>query len=124
MLKYTDTVKVGDTQYTTSVRVGDTIRILSLRPEADSKYVGEEGVVKSVDDTGTIQGTWGDISLIYGLDFYAIIKRAPLKEGEFAELDYFEKMEFGIPDELFYAGRADRPESHNFDDFIRSIDRR
>lgn len=124
MLKYTDTVKVGDTQYTTSVRVGDTIRILSLRPEADSKYVGEEGVVKSVDDTGTIQGTWGDISLIYGLDFYAIVKRAPLKEGEFVELDYFEKMAFGIPDELFYEGRADRPRRRYFDDFIHSLNGR
>lgn len=124
MLKYTDTVKVGDTQYTSSVRVGDTIRILSLRPDADSKYVGEEGVVKSVNDTGTIQGTWGYISLIYGLDFYAIIKRAPLKEGEFAELDYFEKMAVGIPDELFYEGRADRPGSHNFDDFIHSLNGR
>jgi hypothetical protein len=124
MLKYTDTVKVGDTQYTSSVRVGDTIRILSLRPEANSKYVGKEGVVKSVDDTGTIQGTWGDISLIHGLDFYAIIKRAPLKEGEFAKLDYFEKMAFGIPDELFYEGRADRPGRHNFDDFIHTLNGR
>lgn len=124
MLKYIDTVKVGDTQYTTSVRVGDTIRILSLRPDADSKYVDKEGVVKSVDDTGTIQGTWGDISLIYGLDIYEIVKRAPLKEGEFAELDYFEKMEFGIPDEIFYAGRADRAESHYFEDFINSLNGR
>lgn len=111
-------------EYNSTVRVGDTIRILSLRPEADSKYVGEEGVVTSVDDTGTIQGTWGDISLIYGLDFYAIIKRAPLKEGEFAELDYFEKMSLGIPDEIFYAGRADRSDSHNFEDFIHSLNGR
>ena len=124
MLNYIDTVKVGDTQYTASVRVGDTIRILSLRPEADSKYVGKEGIVKSVDNTGTIQGTWGGISLLHGLDSYAIIKRAPLKEGEFAKLDYSEKMAFGIPDELFYEGRADRPGSHNFDDFIHSLNGR
>lgn len=118
-------------EYISTVRVGDTICILSLAPNADGNhdpaekhYVGKEGVVQSIDDKGNIHGTWGGISLLHGLDSYAIIKRAPLKEGEFTKLDYFEKMAFGIPDELFYEGRADRSGSHNFDDFIHSLNGR
>lgn len=118
-------------EYISTVRVGDTIRILSLAPNADGThdpaegiYVGKEGVVQSIDDAGNIHWTWGGISLLHGKDSYAIIKRAPLKEGEFAKLDYFEKMAFGIPDELFYEGRADRPGRHNFDDFIHTLNGR
>lgn len=116
-------------EYISTVRVGDTIRILSLAPNADGThdpadkhYVGKEGVVQSIDDMGNIHGTWGGISLLHGVDSYAIIKRAPLKEGEFANLDYFEKMAVGISDELFNEGRADRCGRHNFDDFIHSLE--
>lgn len=115
-------------EYISTVRVGDTIRILSLAPNADGShdpadkhYVGKEGVVQSIDDMGNIHGTWGGISLLHGVDSYAIIKRSPLKEGEFAKLDYFEKMAFGISDELFNEERADRCGRHNFNDFINSI---
>lgn len=115
-------------EYISTVRVGDTIRILSLAPNADGThdpaekhYVGKEGVVQSIDDMGNIHGTWGGISLLHGRDSYAIIKRATLPEGEFAKLDYFEKMAFGISDEIFYEGRLDSGGRHNFDDFINSL---
>ena len=106
-------------EYRSTVRVGDTIRILSLAPNengthdpAEDRYVGKEGVVRSIDSKGNISGSWGGISLLHGLDTYAIVKRAPLKEGELADLDHFDKMGVGIPDDVFYVDRADRPGAH------------
>lgn len=63
-------------------KIGDTIRILELAKNQDgtsdpseSRYIGKEGVVNYVDDTGTIWGTWGGIGLLPE-DRYEIVREA------------------------------------------------
>ena len=52
-------------------KIGDSIVIKGFagyEPSAD-KYVGKTGVVESIDDTGTIFGTWGGLGLLLEDDY-------------------------------------------------------
>lgn len=59
-------------------KIGDSIVIKGFKgdePSAD-KYIGKTGVVESIDDTGTIFGTWGGLGLLPEDDYEV------LAEGE------------------------------------------
>lgn len=63
-------------------KVGDIIMIDAfepdtngLLPKTEMSLVGKTGVVKSIDDTGALHGTWGSISVL-PVDEYHIVKES------------------------------------------------
>lgn len=52
-----------------NIKVGDRIRIVSLEDKyTRENYNGREGVVKFIDDMGTMFGTWGSLGVIPEID--------------------------------------------------------
>lgn len=107
--------------YITTARVGDTIRILATA-SGEPSYKGKEGTITKLDADGTIHGTWGDIALLHGRDFYAIIDRAPLTDEELQKMSPFERLGIGVPNDIFYADRCDSPtESSHFSQILERL---
>lgn len=53
------------------IKVGDKIKIIMM--EGEPQYNDKEGIVKSIDDSGMIHGTWGGCALIPDVDEYEVI---------------------------------------------------
>ena len=54
-------------------KIGDKIRIKRLCDEPPGKYAGREGVIKSIDDMGTLHGTWGGLGVVPEYDDFEVI---------------------------------------------------
>ena len=57
-------------------KVGDTIKINHLFDEPPGKYAGRTGVIISIDDMGTLHGTWGGLGVVPDCDDFEVIKSA------------------------------------------------
>lgn len=55
------------------IKVGQKIKIMELKDEPNSDYVGRVGTVESIDDAGQLHGTWGGLAIIPEEDRFIII---------------------------------------------------
>lgn len=53
-------------------KIGDVIKIINMKDEP--QYTGKTGIVKKIDDTGQIHGTWGGCAIIPNIDEYLILE--------------------------------------------------
>ena len=58
----------------TNAKVGDTIRIIKM--ECEPQYTGKIGVVKLIDSTGQVHGTWGGCAIQPERDKFEILQYA------------------------------------------------
>lgn len=56
------------------IEVNDTIKIIEMLCEPS--YTGKVGIVKLIDDSGQLHGTWGGLAVILEIDKIEIIKKA------------------------------------------------
>lgn len=55
-----------------SIKVGNKIHIIHMSGEPH--YDGREGVVRHIDDMGTLFGTWGGLGIVPDEDSFTIIE--------------------------------------------------
>ena len=60
------------------VKIGDTIRIIRMNDDGGKDlqarmYNGRSGVVEHIDSIGQLQGTWGGLAVIPGVDDFEVL---------------------------------------------------